>query len=292
MPVYNYIMENKRLNIPEKVKATYDAIERRYIVYKRENSLYDFTDYPLYLYDVLKQYNENILDTNALFVDELQDVDAEQSHVFERVIAKKKFYIGDEKQMIYCFRGSSKEIFDRISKDEDFKLYTLKYNYRSYQEIVDYAMTFYNTFSTRVDNDEKPNISDLQWLQPSEIHCTRGSGGHVEIVNPFGECVENGAAYENEDLIVPAFLAQHPQILCRTNKQVDIIHQAGYFMATTIHQAKGLEYEYVLVVDFPIRSSDDVNVGYVALTRARDGLMVISLPQLLNYLQQNNDFLV
>ena len=59
-PVYKYICEGFRSNIPERIKATYDAIERRYIQYKRENELYDFTDYPLYLYNILKKYDEFI----------------------------------------------------------------------------------------------------------------------------------------------------------------------------------------------------------------------------------------
>ena len=64
-------------------------------------------------------------------------------------------------------------------------------------------------------------------------------------------------------------------ILCRTNKQVKAINEMGYFEATTIHQAKGLEYDNVLVIDTPISSEEDANIAYVALTRARDNLFVV-----------------
>ena len=66
--------------------------------------------------ELLKKYDEFILDVDALFVDELQDIDYEQSFVFSRVQCRKKFYIGDEKQMIYAFRGASPDIFDKIQE--------------------------------------------------------------------------------------------------------------------------------------------------------------------------------
>lgn len=65
-------------------------------------------------------------------------------------------------------------------------------------------------------------------------------------------------------------------ILCRTNKQVKYINDAGYFEASTIHQAKGLEYDNVIVIDTTISSIEDLNIAYVALTRARNNLFVIN----------------
>jgi ATP-dependent exoDNAse (exonuclease V) beta subunit len=89
-------MGSKRINITENYRRTLNALELRYINYKRENNLYDFTDYPLYLYNVLTAYNETIQDIDALFVDEFQDVDETQLKIFDLVKAKKKFYIGDK----------------------------------------------------------------------------------------------------------------------------------------------------------------------------------------------------
>lgn len=65
-------------------------------------------------------------------------------------------------------------------------------------------------------------------------------------------------------------------ILCRTNKQVKAINEKGYYNVSTVHQAKGLEYDNVIVIDFPIKELEDLNIAYVALTRARNGLYVIN----------------
>ena len=68
-------------------------------------------------------------------------------------------------------------------------------------------------------------------------------------------------------------------ILCRTNKQVKYLTDAGYFEASTVHQAKGLEYDNVLVIDSTISSLEDLNIAYVALTRARNRLFVVNWQQ-------------
>ena len=307
---YEFIVNNKRLNLADRVKVVFEAIERRYIIFKRANGLYDFTDYPLYLNDILKKYDENILDTKALFVDELQDIDAEQAYVFERVKARKKFYIGDEKQMIYGFRGSSPEIFNRVNESNGFKTYTLKYNYRSYQEIVDYAMTVYSGLTKEIEDGSHALVSDISWYNSSDIHCTRGVGGSVTVVSPFGDFMRNNVyperninldtilvdsidePQETADSVIQSMLIRSPQILCRTNKQVDAIKACGYFQVSTIHQAKGLEYDNVIVVDFPISDSDAINIAYVAVTRARDNVMIVSMPFLQRLIAHSSNYII
>lgn len=289
-PVYKYICGGFRSNVPERIKATYDALERRYIAYKRENALYDFTDYPLYLYDILKRYDEFILDIDALFVDELQDIDYEQSFVFSRVQARKKFYIGDEKQMIYAFRGASPDIFDKIK--EGFTSYVLVNNYRSKQEIIDLAMHLYDQGGHFLAVGQRFNCSDINYGQPCEIRCVRGLGGNVWVADPFGSCFHNSKEYVDLQAALTNFINKRPMILCRTNRMVETIKNLGYLSVSTVHQAKGLEYDNVIVVDCEINSLDDLNVMYVAETRARDGLFVASLPQITNCLQYSSLYLL
>jgi hypothetical protein len=93
--LYSYVTGNKKMDVSDGYAKSLDHLDKMYIAYKRNNSLYDFTDYPLYLLTMLKKYNEHIMNTDALFVDELQDVDDEQRQLFELVKARKKFYIGD-----------------------------------------------------------------------------------------------------------------------------------------------------------------------------------------------------
>lgn len=287
--VYKYICGGVRSNIPEKVKATYDAIERRYIKYKRDNDLYDFTDYPLYLYNILKQYDEFVMDVDALFIDELQDIDYEQATVFSRVKARKKFYIGDEKQMIYAFRGASPQIFEQIK--EGFDVHELLNNYRSFQEIIDLAMNLYNTGLKNIEIGYKFACSDVAWGKPCNINCVRGVGGDIWVANTWGNVWHNSSEEVGLSTL-EKFVNKRPMILCRTNKMVETIRSTGYLQVSTIHQAKGLEYDNVILIDCIINSIDDLNIMYVGETRARDGLYIASLPQVVSALTKSSLFLL
>jgi superfamily I DNA/RNA helicase len=70
-----------------------------------------------------------------------------------------------------------------------------------------------------------------------------------------------------------------PWILCRTNKQVKWIEELGYGNVSTVHQAKGLEYESVIVIDEVIKDNEDLNIAYVAVTRAKNKVFIANFSQ-------------
>lgn len=282
--LYTYITGSKIMDITDNYRRTLNALEERYICYKRENGLYDFTDYPLYLWDVMQMYNEYVYNIDALFVDEFQDVDETQFEIFERVLSKKKFYIGDPWQSIFIFRGADGRIFDKL---DNFTVFKLKYNYRSYQEIIDYATTVYLDLKETASYGEDCYISMVENSDPSTIHCCRGYGGEVITITPYKECFKfhNKIKYWIDSPKEAAwdFFNRMPIILCRTNKQVKAIQEMGYMNTTTVHQAKGLEYPDVVVIDHTISSTEDLNIAYVGMTRAENSLLVINWVQFEHY---------
>ena len=291
--LYSFIAGAKNMDVSDNYKKTLSALEERYIRYKRDNGLYDFGDYPKYLLDIMLEYDEYIYDIDALFVDEFQDVDPDQFEVFTRVDTKKKFYIGDLKQSIYQFRGADGEVFDKL---DDFKQYDLQYNYRSYQAIIDFATEFYMSNKTALDMGIENGITDFVPTGRNNglVTCARGNGGEVYVIYEAtwsGEYIcdkhtEDNSSTLDGNAAFKYFMSLKPQVLCRTNKQVRELCASG-LNATTIHQAKGLEYKNVLVVDFTIGSDEDLNVAYVGLTRAEDKLMIINYRILLDLLQNN-----
>ena len=181
---------------------------------------------------------------------------------------------------IYAFRGCDGEAFNKTADFEQFKL---SYNYRSYQEIIDYAVTVYLAQREKASLEENCYITEVMWTGPSDITCARGHGGTVIVANPFGRVIKitkdgvsRVASLVNE---FKEIMSDRPMILCRTNRQVKTINEAGYFEASTIHQAKGLEYTNVVVIDTTISCTEDLNIAYVALTRARDKMLVINWNQ-------------
>ena len=75
-------------------------------------------------------------------------------------------------------------------------------------------------------------------------------------------------------------------ILCRTNKQVQSVLDNSFYNAETIHQAKGLEYDSTIVIDTSIDNLEDLNVAYVALTRAKNSMLIVNWSTFENYLMR------
>jgi ATP-dependent exoDNAse (exonuclease V) beta subunit len=289
--LYTYITGSKTMDITDNYRRTLNALEERYIKYKKDNGLYDFTDYPQYLWDVMTAYDEYINNIDALFVDEFQDVDTTQFNIFERVNANKKFYIGDPWQSIYIFRSADGEVFNKL---DNFELFKLKYNYRSYQEIIDYATTVYNKISKRLEYMSSSYITMVTDSDPCKVMCSRDYGGKVSVIDHDGDCYQftNGICDYDVSMyqaLNDIFDGEEPMILCRTNKQVRALQDLGVTNVSTVHQAKGLEYDKVVVVDMEIEEFEDLNVAYVALTRARDELLVINFGYLENYLKNKGN---
>lgn len=291
--LYSFIAGAKNMDVSDNYKKTLMALEERYKAYKKENGLYDFGDYPKYLLDIMLLYDEYIYDIDALFVDEFQDVDPDQFDVFTRVDTKKKFYIGDLKQSIYQFRGADGEVFDKL---DGFKEYNLQYNYRSYQAIIDFATEFYIDAREEIESGGEMSIIDFAPTGKNSglVTCSRGNGGEIYVITEdlwTGNFLCDKYTEELSCLAEPQqtfkyFMSLKPQVLCRTNKQVRELCASG-LDATTIHQAKGLEYKNVLVVDFTIGTEEDLNIAYVGLTRAEDKLMIVNYKTLLELLQNN-----
>lgn len=283
-----FVMGNYNIDVKDNEKNRYKKVLATYIEYKRDNQLYDFTDLPLYLYDMLQLYNERIGNIDALFVDEFQDVDGTQAVIFTMVDAKKHFYIGDPDQSIYIFRGAEASVINSLS-DQGFVKLRLEENYRSYQSILDY--------STQILDSGVELCEEITSLTPSWVKCVRtDQPGEVYTINQEGCALDVVNQKERNPFnLVRYFMEKKPYILCRSNKWVKAIQALGYKDVSTVHQAKGLEYRDVIYTDTPLSSIEETNIAYVACTRARDSLMVVNFQifmEILQELMQENDALI
>jgi DNA helicase IV len=222
-----------------------------------------------------------------LFVDEFQDVDSTQLKIFDYVFAKKKVYIGDRKQSIYIFRGASEDAFDDLVGFTDYILDT---NYRSYQEIMDFADTINRFAAEALVEGYEYSFIDRSGYEAdegyySEVTCDRGYGGSVYRIDDIGSCVEviEDKPCSDNLLIKTLMKDKKTQILCRTNKQVKKIQSFGIDNVSTIHQAKGLEFDNVIMTDFLIDTEEERNVAYVGMTRAKNTLCLIKF-EVLTYI--------
>lgn len=282
-------MGNYNVDVDEKIERTFRTILGDYVKFKRQNKLYDFTDLPLYLLDVCQEYDERITDIDALFVDEFQDIDPVQLEVFNYVDVYKRVYIGDPKQAIYAFRGACSSIFEEFHLPE-WSWYTLSINYRSHQNIVDYAEAVYDKAKDLIDARLEYTSIDFPAVIPtSPIQCAKGKGGTVMLINDMAGLKLVDGAWEEQTIegtehyIIDLVQSKNTQILCRSNKQVKKLKTFGIENVSTVHQAKGLEYDNVVLVDFPQDSEEELNIAYVAATRAKNNLAIVDWDLMLYY---------
>ena len=267
------------LDLDETIVKRYEMIKATYIQFKADRGLYDFTDLPQYLLDVMEEYDERIYDIDALFVDEFQDIDEVQFKIFNRVDAVKKVYIGDAHQAIYQFRGAIEHIFDILAED-NFHAMHLDTNYRSKQNIINAADSLRMAALETLEDGSDCYLCDLMITDQSETICARGEGGNVYQVPDINTCYSakynEEQFYNPQQLIKSLFSEEGTMVLCRSNKQVRKLQALGITEVSTIHQAKGLEYNNVIMMDIDVSSEEELNVAYVAMTRAKNNLCIIN----------------
>ncbi len=226
----------------ERIKEIFNICLDKYTDKKRAKGILDFSDLEYIAYKMLTENPEwtNILyafdeKTDHILVDEFQDTNSFQWAIINKLTeewrsglgAKRDegikptiFFVGDEKQSIYFFRGANVEIFHTAREKlqrwlgDEFCYEEAKENFRSRPAIIDFTnhvfsrimstgevsppwMTYYNAFSAcgtgspdsgRVElvlmDDNSPNISEAK-RKESEVLAQRIQGlvGNFQITD-------------------------------------------------------------------------------------------------------------
>ena len=72
-------------------------------------------------------------------VDELQDIGYLEYKFIRGLNAKNYFFVGDDWQAIYGFKGGNVGIFINLMNDKNWTRFVMSRNYRSKTEIIKYA---------------------------------------------------------------------------------------------------------------------------------------------------------
>lgn len=224
-----------------------------------------------------------------LLVDEFQDVGHLEFRFFEGLNATNTFYVGDDYQSIYGFKGGDVNIFKKLVADPTYTTYYLTNNYRNCQEVLGVANTVIRQVPYRIDKT---------------------------VVNKSGE--KGTVVFDSKASLKKILLSIDPRmygkyfILVRSNKELnDIVMnvltpmgiprvtfkregmklsemrelmESNAVKVLTVHTAKGLESDNVILYgNFPLtipsyirNASDERKVMYVGVTRARHKLYILT----------------
>ena len=228
-----------------------------------------------------QHFNETGTHIEYLFVDELQDIGKSEYDFLMSLNASNNFFIGDDFQSIFGFKGGNVDIFLGLMVAKDWTSFYLTENYRTASSIL----TFANTVIKKAKN-----------IIAKEVVGVRRDQGSLEFQSKsLVESFIQSNVKQDEDWF----------LLTRTNKEMyyieSILKKLGmeYYCfkqsnisrkkleeimskkcvkVMTVHSSKGLEAENVLLYGkFPIvktNDDDEYKVFYVGITRAKNRLVV------------------
>lgn len=246
------------------------AFAIKYETLKTEANAVDFEDMIIHAANLLKtcpDLRQTYRDKYPyLLVDEFQDIAPADFRLIS-LLSENLFAVGDDDQAIYGFRGGDSEIMQAFTDRRDVTKYEITRNYRSTSTIVEHARALIERNTPRI----RKNLRAHNPLQKD-----------INIVETTPETIEIILRRELKS-------SQETAILARTNYETDQIQEvlskhASPIEVTTIHKAKGREWEKVILIHntlgrrFPRRDSklaEERRVFYVAVTRAKEALVVI-----------------
>ena len=246
------------------------AFAVQYETLKAEANALDFEDMIIHAAHLLETYpdlRQTYWDKYPyVLVDEFQDIAPADFRLIS-LLSENLFAVGDDDQAIYSFRGGNSRIMQEFTNRRDVTKYEITRNYRSTSTIVEHTRALIERNAPRIRKN-------LRAHNPRQRD--------IKIVETTSETVEGALLHALES-------QQEIAILARTNYETsqiqDILSKHPTSAeVTTIHRAKGREWEKVILIHntldrrFPRRDSDlleERRVFYVAMTRAKSELVVL-----------------
>lgn len=264
----------------------------------------DFDDLQVGALRVLQESPEALaLYRNQLrhvLIDEYQDVNPVQHEILRllclpdpNMTTPSLTVVGDPDQAIYGFRGADDTFIKEFTREfPDSSEVRLLRNYRSTAEILEAADDI---------------VSDNPDRLAKRMESIKGSGAPVRVVATVSEATEALLAVET----VTAWLregvpAQEIAVLYRYHNQLDAVldelkanqipvwapyidddEQGARVVVRSVHSAKGLEYDRVILIGWNDGSmptwrvnrdsqliEEERRIAYVAITRARENVLI------------------
>jgi len=280
----------------ERTKLFLTICEQCYLEYSKRLKEYHAIDFEDMINDSARILREeeiqgNKLDFKYIIVDEYQDISRQRFNLTKelcKLCNAKVIAVGDDWQSIYAYAGSDITLFTDFKNTFGYGLeLCITKTYRNAQEVIDIAGGF---VQKNLSQKRKALISPKHIEHPIVIKTYteevdrkeyEGKGGKYFLI---GKCVE-----EIMDGLMEKY--EHPKILLlgrygfdgyNLTKSADFIYDektgfvrskkynADYFDFMTVHRAKGLGYDHVIIINarnetygFPSQVQEDPVLKYV-----------------------------
>ncbi len=284
-----------------------------YMEYLKNNNLIDFDDMILMAKNIVK--NEKVKLNNSykyIIVDEYQDISNQRFDLIKylsQVMNSKIVAVGDDWQSIFGFAGSNVELFTKFKEKMGYaEVLKIQNTYRNAQELIDVAGEFVEQNNEQIKKTLKSN---KHINKPIIVYSYNDSEKNSiskakTIINVIGDILKEKKdakilllgryGFDATNLIDTGLFKE-----INTNKLKCSVFPNADISFYTVHKAKGLEFEYVIIINaidskygFPSKVNDDPifdifktniyenmayaeerRLFYVALTRTKNSVSII-----------------
>lgn len=236
-----------------------------------------------------------------VLVDEYQDVGTLEAQFIEALNATNTFFVGDDYQSIYGFKGADVEIFKSVVRNEEVEVIKLQNSYRCAPEILRFGDKIISQVNSRIEKEVIPMSKAKGTVR---IDTKKNVNKYLDELKKDGNygdwfilCRSNKEVFELlgelNERDIPAVTFK------RSGQSEDQLMEALKSNAVkllTVHVSKGLESKNVILYGaFPekipqwqlqaaknSRSSKSFNIEeerrvmYVGVTRAKENLIVLN----------------
>ena len=283
---------------------------RRYVMTLKAENAIDFHDMINKAADYIRDDPEDVHAYKYVIIDEFQDISSSRCDLINAIVSAtgaKLFCVGDDWQSIYRFAGSDIALFTEFSKYFGFaRIVKLENTYRNSQELLSIAGQFIMKNPQQI---KKSLSSSLHYEHPVACVSYKAEDGIHEALRQALEGILNETQGNAASVML---LGRHNQEATwpvdmdgmKLNEKMDGYVWPGHpelkMSFLTVHKAKGLEADYVVLLNFlddmlgfpnmmvddpllelllskkeQIPFAEERRVFYVALTRARRRVFIL-----------------
>lgn len=229
------------------------------------------------LFELIDKNPEICPNVEHLIVDEFQDCSSLHYHFLFDILKPKNWMVfGDPRQSIYSFLGGNPSLMLNLAQEEGVKIYQMRKNYRNGIKILNFARSYSKKRGMDYVDDSIPMreiegnitfiknktlfdaLSSIDFNIPKDWFILARTNIQVEMIKSI-----------LDKLKVPNIILRRKDL---DNEGLLKIIDSDTVIISTVHQAKGLERNNVIIFGLRENSEEEVNICYVAITRAKNKL--------------------
>ena len=194
---------NKKLLSLANVMARYDE-------YLRNNNLFDYSDMIIEAIKYLKEDDGFRFTLSERFqyilLDEFQDTNPSQFEIIKQLTDYEKplvMAVGDDDQAIFEFQGADSSNLRNFTDYYQAKVFSLKENYRSTQEILDFSHEIIKQADGRFEDKSFHAQTNVNKTQISRHEFLTADAEYHWVANQITELIKSGVSQKEIAIIAP-----------------------------------------------------------------------------------------